>query len=287
MGGERHEVHAERTHVHRAVRDALRGVEERERARGVGLADDLRDGVDGSEDVGDVHERHQLRAAVGQEPGEGRELQLAVRGHRDEPQLQRALGGQHLPRHQIRVVLHLREHDRIAGLEIGAGPRPGDQVDGLGAVARVDDLVRRAADESGDPPAGVLEGRRGLLGDPVGPAVDVGVVARVVAVHRVEHGVGLLGGRRAVQIDERPVLGLPEHREVPAQGARVEDARRGRRDRPGGGGMGHSSYPIFCWIASRSWPRTLSRGIRSITGAKKPSTMSRCASLERRPRVIR
>src|SRR5437867_4163809 len=76
-------------------------------------------------------------------PRHGLELQLAARGDRNEAQLDPAFGLEKLPRHQVRVVLHLGEHDRVARGELRAAPRMGDQVERLGAVAREDALARR------------------------------------------------------------------------------------------------------------------------------------------------
>ena len=53
-----------------------------------------------------------------EEPGaveqlvEVREVEPEVVGHRDPAQLDAALGGEHVPRHDVGVVLHVREHDR-------------------------------------------------------------------------------------------------------------------------------------------------------------------------------
>ena len=67
--------------------------------------------------------------------------ELVVGGDGDPPQLDAALGRQDLPRHDVGVVLHVREHDRIALAQVGACPRVRHQVDRLGRVAHVDDLV--------------------------------------------------------------------------------------------------------------------------------------------------
>jgi len=55
----------------------------------------------------------------------------------------------------------------------------------------------------------------GLLGDRVHATVDVGVVAPVLLVHGVEHGLGFLGRRRGVEVHEAlAVDGAREDREV-------------------------------------------------------------------------
>ncbi len=47
---------------------------------------------------------------------------------------------QEMPRHDVGVVLHDREHDLVAGLDALAAERIGDEVDRLGGVAGEDDL---------------------------------------------------------------------------------------------------------------------------------------------------
>ena len=51
-----------------------------------------------------------------------------------------------MPRHDVGVVLHDREHDLVALADLKCcAERVGDEVDRLGRVAREDDLVRAAA----------------------------------------------------------------------------------------------------------------------------------------------
>ena len=116
------------------------------------------------------------------------QVEAVVVGDGDPAQLDAALGGEDVPRHDVGVVLHLREHDGVALAQVGACPRVRDEVDGLGRIADVDDLVRVVCvHEPGDLGARRLECRGRLLGDRVHAAMDVGVVLAVVAVHRVEH----------------------------------------------------------------------------------------------------
>jgi hypothetical protein len=285
---ERHEVDAQRLHVHRAVRHALRRVKEHERPGLVGRARDLLDGIDRHQHVRDVHEPDELDASVLEQARQGRAIQLAVVRDRQIADLDPALLAQHVPGHQVRVMFHLGEQDRVAGLEARARPAVRDEVDRLGAVAREHDLARRrGVDEPRDPATRVLVGGGRLLGDPVDPAMDVGVVGRVVAIHRQQNFVGLLRRRGAVEVDQRLVARLAEDRELGAHRPRIEPAHRGGRDRPARMTMHHVRYPIFFWIASRSCSRTLSSVIRSITGAKNPSTIRRGACGRGSPRAIR
>ena len=81
-----------------------------------------------------------------------------------------------VPRHDVGVVLHVGEHDDVAGGEVGPAPRLGDEVERLGGVLREHDLVGVAGvDEAGDLGPGRLVGVGGLGGEAVGAAVDRGV----------------------------------------------------------------------------------------------------------------
>ena len=149
-------------HVGRDVRDVLARVDEHERAvrvRGVGERADV---VDRAEHVRHRADREQLGAV--EQRVEVREVEAEVGGERDPAQLDAAFGGEHLPRHDVGVVLHVREHDRVAGLQVGARPRVRDEVDRLGRVAREDDLLgARCVDEACDLARGPLRTRRSPL----------------------------------------------------------------------------------------------------------------------------
>ena len=108
-----------------------------------------------------------------------------------------------LPRHQVGVVLHLRDDDLVARpqpLADGAG----QQVQPLGDVLGEDDLARvGGAEEGRHLLAGTLVERGRFLGEGVNPAVNIGVVTLVVVALGVQHGQRLLAGRRAVEVDQR------------------------------------------------------------------------------------
>ena len=79
------------------------------------------------------------------------QVEAVVGGERDPAQLDAALGGEDVPRHDVGVVLHVREHDGVALAQVGARPRVRDEVDRLGRVADEDDLVGAVrVDEAGD-----------------------------------------------------------------------------------------------------------------------------------------
>src|SRR5687768_17433105 len=79
----------------------------------------------------------------------------------------------------------------------------GDKVYGFGRAAGEDKgpYVRRAQKPSHSLAGAFVEGR-GLLGQAVDTAVDVGVVLLVVLVEGVQHLPRFLGGRGVVEVDE-------------------------------------------------------------------------------------
>ena len=83
-------------------------------------------------------------------------------------------------------------------------------------------------DEAGDAGAGGLVGGGGLLGDGVDAAVHVGVGGLGECVHGLEHGAGLLGRRRRVEVHQalavHPAL---EDGEVGLDGGHVERGHGG------------------------------------------------------------
>ena len=89
--------------------------------------------------------------------------------------------GQLLPGDDVGVVLHLGEHDAVAGADVGVAPGAGDEVDRLGRVADEDHLAAVAgAEVAGDDVARPLVGGGRLGREGVGAAVDVRVVAALV-----------------------------------------------------------------------------------------------------------
>ena len=113
VAAERIEVAAQRAHVDRLVRSALRAVDEHGGARLLGRGHHLARGVDGSHRVADQVERDQLRAA----PQQVRELvlpQLALLVDVDVFDVGAFFGGEDLPGHDVRVVVEDRQHDQVA-----------------------------------------------------------------------------------------------------------------------------------------------------------------------------
>ena len=85
-------------------------------------------GSDRSQHIGHVRERHQSRGLLQQGPV-GIQIQQPIVRNRDEFKPHTFFGGQHVPGHQIAVMLHLRQDDQLTGLDVGTRPGVGDEVD--------------------------------------------------------------------------------------------------------------------------------------------------------------
>ncbi len=106
--------------------------------------------VDRAQHVGHVGEGDQLRAraraARGRLPDPAARRRVTGMNSRRRP----LLGGQHVPGHQVGVVLHLGQDHHITGLQVGPAPGVRHQVDRLGGVAGEDHLPGgRCVDEFG------------------------------------------------------------------------------------------------------------------------------------------
>ena len=180
----------------------------------------------------DQHEGDDLRL-LGDDLVDVGQVEPAVVGEAEPLQLRAGALREQLPRHDVGVVLHLRDDDlglavHAVGL-VGPAEHVGHEVERLGGVLGEDHLVAaRRVDERGDLVAGALVQRRGLLGEHVHAAVDVGVVLLVVLAERVEHLARLLRGRRVVQVHEllAVVDQAVQDREVLADRLGVEEARQ-------------------------------------------------------------
>ena len=117
--------------------------------------------------------------------------------------------GELLPGDDVGVVLHLGQHDAVAGADVGVAPGAGDEVDRLGRVADEDHLAAvGGADVVGDRRPGALVGGGRLGRERVRAAVDVGVVAALVAVDRLDRGEHPLGAGAAVEVGDRLAVDL-------------------------------------------------------------------------------
>jgi hypothetical protein len=100
--------------VDRRVGHRLAGVEQGQRADGPGLPGERRHGVERAEHVRGVREGDHPGARPDHVVGGG-QVEPAVVGERDPAQDGARTGAGPLPRHEVRVVLHLRDDDLVAG----------------------------------------------------------------------------------------------------------------------------------------------------------------------------
>ena len=139
VAGEGVEVAADVLHVDVEVDGGLRAVHQHRNAARMRAPHDLLHRHQGAEHVRHMGDRHHLGARR-QQLLEFVDEEIALVVDR-RPFDHRALAlAQEMPRHDVGMVLHDREHDLVAGLDALAAERIGDQVDRLGGVAGEDDL---------------------------------------------------------------------------------------------------------------------------------------------------
>jgi len=131
---------------------------------------------------------------------------------------------QEVPRHDVGMVLHDREHDLVAFLDALATEGIGDQVDRLGGVAGEDDLfLAPGIEELLHGLARALVGLGCFVGEIMQATVYVGVLLGIGLVDAVEHRLRLLRRGRVVEIDQRLAVDLHrQRREVRADAVDVE-----------------------------------------------------------------
>lgn len=223
---ESREVDVEGVEVHRHVGHRLAGVEHRERADGLCAAHHLGHVRVRAGDVGLVGKRHNLDRVVELERVE---VDAAVLRHRIPLQRRSGAARQLLPRHEVGVVLELRDHDGVALAHrelacAGIAQHVRDQVQRLCGVFGERDLVVVRADEVRDGLAGGLVRVGGLLRQFVGAAVYGRVAAEHEVTLSVPHPLRALRRRPRIQVHQRfaAAHGARQDRELLADGCYVE-----------------------------------------------------------------
>ena len=182
--------------------------------------------VDGAQHVGNLANGNQ----AGTRPdrlGGMRHVEAAVRRQLDVPDHGSGTAGDLLPGHQVAMVLERREHHFVTGFQVGQPPGVGHQVERLGGVLGKDHFLEVGIDEFGNAHVRLLVGDGGLFAQDVDAAVDVGVRLLVIAADGINDGLGFLGRRGAIEIDQRPVVdGAAEDRKIAPQGFNVESRLR-------------------------------------------------------------
>ena len=117
---------------------------------------------------------------------------------------------EHLPRHDVGVVFHPRQHDGIALADVIPAPRLRYQVDGVRRPGRPDDLAGfRSTDVMLHHGTCIFKRIGGLLRQRVHTAVHIGMVMHQVFPLRFDDRNGLLGRCRVVEVDQRLSVHLP------------------------------------------------------------------------------
>ena len=209
VGREREEVTAECLHVDGAMRRGLCSVDDHDRASLMRPSREPLDRIDRAERVRDEVVGDDLDVAVARDRVEVGEVELAVVVERDHPELGARPLRDVLPRHEVRVVLELRDDDDVAWAEVAQTPGVGDEVQPLGRAADEDDLTRRRrVDEARDllPRALVFGGRS--LRQCVDAAVDVRVRRLVELPQLVEDLSRLVRADGGIEVGERLAVDL-------------------------------------------------------------------------------
>ena len=213
--GKGEEIAAQRLNIHRHVPGALRGVNQGNGPDRLGGVNEVGGGIDRPQRVGDVDEGKELHLGREKFP-ETLHGQLVTVVDREKTELRAGLPGEDLPRHEIAVVLHLREEDDVALAEKRAAPGLRHEVNRLRGSASEDDLfLAGRVEEAGDPLARAFVLLRGAGAQLVHAAMDVAVVALVVPRERLDDGARLLRSGGVIEIDQRLVVDLlVENREL-------------------------------------------------------------------------
>ena len=215
MPGEDVEVAAKCLHIDRDMGHRLTAIEQDLRTHRMGPANDVFDRQDRPHNVRHMRDRHELRLRSKQRL-ERRHDQFAIVADRRDLQHDALLVTQHLPRHDVRMMLKLGDDDLIARLEELAPETVGQEVDRFRRVARENNLVGVGGiDVLPDRLAGPLIARRHGFADLVEAAMNIRVLGLVCAGYRVDHLARLLRRRRAVEKRQRLVVhGPAEDREI-------------------------------------------------------------------------
>ena len=178
----------------------------------------------GAEHVGHMGDCDQPDRTVPQQRLERRHIQLAGVGDRCNAQRDAMRVAQHLPGHQVGMVLHGRDHHGLARPHHAATIAVGKEVDRLGAVAGEHDLAAiRRVHQRGNGVARAFISLGGAFAHPVQAAMDVRVLRLHRAAHGIDHRTRLLCRGGAVQKHQRKSPhGLAEDGKVLANARNVQ-----------------------------------------------------------------
>ena len=145
------------------------------------------DGIDGAERIRDVRDGDDLGLRA-EQLLEFIEQQFAAIVDGRDAQLRALLFAQHLPGHDVGVVLHGGDEHFIAGADVSAAVGLRHEVDGFGGAAHEDDFAahRRVEESLHGHAAPLRSSSVARCGKEMHAAMDVGVVALVVVRDRLD-----------------------------------------------------------------------------------------------------
>lgn len=208
MTGKGIEVAIERRHVDSAVHDPLTTVDEYRHALAVRRIDDRAQVGPRPEHVRRLRNAYDARAGIDQfvEPAGFERSGIVERKH---SQLRPLALAEHLPRNDVRMVLHLGRNHVVALSDEMPAEAVRDQIDRGGRPRREDDLARRAgAYEPADGLACGLVLVGAGLAHVVQSPVHVGIHPAMQPVDLVDHRARLLGRRPAIEVRQRTAVDL-------------------------------------------------------------------------------
>ena len=198
------------------MRGRLGTIHEHMHPVGVCVLDDLFNGIDGSQGIGDLGDADKLCPWT-QQSHIFLEDQLPPVIDRHHLEHGTDLPGKKLPGDDVGMVLQRGKQDFVTGTDKLLAEGVGNKVDCLGRSSSEDNFVLVPCSE--ELPhffTGVLECRSGPLSQLIGCTVDVGVVLGVKVGGGINDRLRLLGGGRIVQEDKGvSVHLLLKRREIP------------------------------------------------------------------------
>ncbi len=200
------EVGIQRLYVDRHMYNALAAIDQHLGTDGMGLGDDLVERVDRTQHVRHMRNGDDLDLRR-QQAVEGGHVERAIIKDRHVPQDEAFAFGQHVPRHDIGVVLHLCRQDFVTGLQTFTETE-GDQIDGFGGRLGENDLIDARVDKTRNGLTAGLIGVGRFVGQAVQTTVHIGVGMTHGVRHGVYDGIGLLRAGAAIEIDQRLAIDL-------------------------------------------------------------------------------
>ena len=202
MSGERKEVGAEFLHVRCAVGHGLAAVDHADCTGLASSVSECANRVHCSEHIRHCGDRENLGAI--EKRVELGEIKAPFGVERDPTKLNSDLGNEHVPRNDVGVVLHVTEHDDIAGRKICSSPALRNHIESFGCILGEDDFGGRPrANEIANKCSSEFHAVRGFFSDHVNATMHIRINRAVVVVHRIQNRKRLLRSGRRVEIDDR------------------------------------------------------------------------------------